>query len=65
MNWQVAVRPEAVADVEAAAEWYEEHEEGLGKRFKDEIITVFDALAEKSVDLLPTSSEEECPVEVS
>jgi len=46
MNWRVVVRPEAVADVETAAGWYDQREEGLGSQFVQEVISVFDALAE-------------------
>lgn len=46
MTWRVFVRPEAEDDVVEAAAWYERRSEGLGLRFSEEVIAVFDALAE-------------------
>jgi toxin ParE1/3/4 len=46
MNWRVVIRPEVEADVAEAARWYESREDGLGARFVEEIIQVWDALAE-------------------
>jgi len=46
MTWRVVVRPEAEDDVVEAAGWYERRGEGLGLRFSEEVIAVFDALAE-------------------
>jgi toxin ParE1/3/4 len=45
MNWRVVVRPEAEDDVVEAAFWYESRGEGLGTRFSEEVVAVFDALA--------------------
>jgi toxin ParE1/3/4 len=45
MNWRVVVRPDAEDDVVEAASWYENRGEGLGVRFSEEVIAVFDALA--------------------
>lgn len=38
--------PEVERDVAEAAEWYEVHQAGLGEDFVEEIIRVWDALAE-------------------
>ncbi len=46
MTWRVVVRPEAEDDIVEAAAWYERRSEGLGVRFSEEVIAVFDALAE-------------------
>lgn len=46
MSWRVVVRPEVEADVLEAAEWYEAQQPGLGNEFREEIIRVFDMLAE-------------------
>ncbi len=45
MNWRVRVRPEAEDDIIEAAAWYENHSDGLGKMFVEEILAVLDALA--------------------
>ena len=46
MKWRVEFRPEVAQDVAAAADWYEARQAGLGARFVEEIIEVWDALAE-------------------
>ena len=38
-------RPEVEADVNEAAAWYDSQRRGLGGEFREEIIKVFDALA--------------------
>jgi len=45
MSWRVEFRPEVEHDVASAASWYEERQEGLGGAFVEEIIRVWDALA--------------------
>ena len=45
MNWEVVARPQVVADILEAAEWYNTQRVGLGDEFTEEILTVFDALA--------------------
>lgn len=44
--WRVEFRPEVERDVRDAADWYDSKELGLGAAFVDEVIRVFDALAE-------------------
>ena len=44
--WHVEFRPEAENDVDRAAKWYEDKQPGLGANFIDDIIRVFDSLAE-------------------
>lgn len=46
MKWRVVVRPEVECDVTEAAAWYDSQQSGLGAEFRDEIIQVFDALAQ-------------------
>ena len=46
MNWRVEFRPEVEQDVAEAAAWYESRQPGLGLEFVEEIIRVWDALAE-------------------
>jgi plasmid stabilization system protein ParE len=46
MNWRVVIRPEVEQDVAEAAIWYESRQTGLGVEFVEEIIRVWDALAE-------------------
>lgn len=46
MSWRVVVRPEAEEDVVEAANSYDSRSEGLGAEFTDEVVRVFDALAD-------------------
>jgi toxin ParE1/3/4 len=46
MNWRVVIRPEVEQDVAEAAIWYESRQTGLGVEFVEEVIQVWDALAE-------------------
>src|ERR1700722_16440694 len=46
MNWRVEFRPEVEQDVAEATAWYESRQPGLGAEFVEEIIRVWDALAE-------------------
>ena len=46
MSWRVVFRPEVEHDVVEAARWYEDRQAGLGAEFVEEIIRVWDALAE-------------------
>jgi toxin ParE1/3/4 len=44
--WRVEFRPEVENDVDRAAKWYEDKQPGLGADFIDDVIRVFDSLAE-------------------
>jgi len=33
VNWQLVIRPDALADIETAAAWYEKQQPGLGTDF--------------------------------
>ena len=46
MNWRVEFAPGVERDVAEAAEWYEARQPGLGAKFVEEIIRVWDALAD-------------------
>ena len=46
MSWRVEFRPEVEKDVAEAAAWYEARQPGLGAAFVEELILVWDALAE-------------------
>lgn len=46
MSWRVVVRPEVEQDVAEAAAWYDHRQPGLGAQFVEEVIRVWDALAE-------------------
>ena len=46
MSWRVEFRPEVEEDVAEAAAWYEARQPGLGAAFVEELIVVWDALAE-------------------
>lgn len=45
MNWRVVVHPEVEHDVAEAVAWYESKDEGVGERFRKEVVAVFDALS--------------------
>ena len=44
VNYRLEVRPDALADIEAAAIWYEEHEAGLGTDFVKTVLESIDSL---------------------
>jgi toxin ParE1/3/4 len=46
MKWKVEFRPEVQKDMAEAASWYEARQSGLGAEFVEEIVRVWDALAE-------------------
>ena len=45
MSLTVYLRPEAEADIEEAATWYEKQREGLGYEFLDEVSKVFETIS--------------------
>jgi len=45
VNYSLEVRPEALADIEEAAIWYEQHEAGLGTDFVKTVLESIDSLA--------------------
>lgn len=45
MSLRIYLRPEAEADVEEAAVWYEKQREGLGGEFLDEVLSVFETIS--------------------
>ena len=46
MKWRVLFRPEVETDVNQAAKWYDSQQPGLALAFREEIIQLFDQLAE-------------------
>ena len=46
MRYQVLLRPEVEHDMTEAITWYDSQQEGLGADFREQMIHVFDALAE-------------------
>ena len=46
MKWEVVARPQAEDDLLEAAEWYDAQRSGLGDKFTEQILGVFDALEE-------------------
>lgn len=44
MNYSLEIRPDALADIEEAATWYEEHEAGLGIDFVKTVLASIDRL---------------------
>jgi plasmid stabilization system protein ParE len=46
MSWRVTFAPEVQQDTCEAADWYEARQQGLGVQFIEEVIRVWDALAE-------------------
>lgn len=47
MTWAVEVRPEAAADIESAADWYELQSPGLGKDFVAKVAFAISGLADQ------------------
>jgi plasmid stabilization system protein ParE len=46
MSWHVVLRPEVATDIEEAADWYDEQQDGLGSELCEEILRVLDRLSE-------------------
>ena len=46
MIWRVEFRPEVERDMSEAIAWYESHRPGLGAEFLEDVIQVWDKLAE-------------------
>jgi plasmid stabilization system protein ParE len=46
MSWQIEFAPEVEQDMTAASNWYEARQAGLGLRFTEEIIRVWDDLTD-------------------
>jgi plasmid stabilization system protein ParE len=46
MNWRVEFAPGVERDVSEAADWYESRQPGLGIQFLEEVIQIWDILAE-------------------
>jgi len=44
MKWRVEFAPDVEREVKAAADWYDDRQPGLGARFTEEIIGVWDEL---------------------
>ena len=44
VNYSLEIRPDALADIEEAASWYEERETGLGTDFVETILESIDSL---------------------
>ncbi|MBZ9611803.1 type II toxin-antitoxin system RelE/ParE family toxin [Rheinheimera maricola] len=45
MSYIVQIRPEAEADIEEAALWYEEQQQGLGGRYLNEVVAAVQRIA--------------------
>jgi plasmid stabilization system protein ParE len=46
MTWQVGFRPEVERDMAEAVSWYESQQPGLGGKFVEEVIQIWDELVE-------------------
>lgn len=44
MSYSLVIRPDALADIEAAAKWYEDQEPGLGAEFARTVLEAIDSL---------------------
>lgn len=44
MSYRLDIRPDALADIEEAAEWYEDQEPGMGADFARTILQAIDSL---------------------
>ena len=42
MTYRLEIRPDALADIEEAARWYDEQQSGLGSEFAREVIEAID-----------------------
>ncbi|MBS0571620.1 MAG: type II toxin-antitoxin system RelE/ParE family toxin [Proteobacteria bacterium] len=47
MNLPLRVRPEAAADLQEAATWYEQQRPGLGGEFLDAVLAVFAGISQQ------------------
>ena len=45
MTYRLAIRPDALSDIEEAASWYDEQQPGLGNEFSREVIETIDTLS--------------------
>jgi len=48
VSLKVHLRPEAEADIEDAAIWYERQRKGLGQNFLDDVLIALDTISENS-----------------
>mgnify|MGYP001559757151 FL=1 len=46
MSLKVHLRPEAEADIEDAAIWYDRQRKGLGQEFLDDVLVALDTISE-------------------
>ena len=46
MSLKVFLRPEAEADIEDAATWYDRQRKGLGQEFLDDVLVALDTISE-------------------
>lgn len=46
MSLKVHLRPEAEADIEDAATWYDRQRKGLGQEFLDDVLVAVDTISE-------------------
>ena len=46
MSLKVYLRPEAEADIEDAATWYDRQRKGLGQEFLDDVLVALDTISE-------------------
>ncbi len=46
MSLKVHLRPEAEADIEDAASWYDRQRKGLGQEFLDDVLVALDTISE-------------------
>ena len=46
MSLKVYLRPEAEADIEDAAAWYDRQRKGLGQEFLDDVLVALDTISE-------------------
>ena len=62
MSLKVHLRPEAEADIEDAATWYERQREGLGHNFLDDVLIALDTISENP-NIYPVVHRQTRPVE--
>jgi plasmid stabilization system protein ParE len=44
MNYKIKIEPQALADIREIADWYDDKQIGLGKRFKETVVKQIDYL---------------------
>jgi len=63
VTYGLEIRPEAITDIEEAAQWYEDRELGLGADFSQTIFAGIESLRTRASDSPPARSPTQCPLD--